>query len=1464
MKKSFIKISGIILLVLLTNLTIQASTGANAPVVIISGASTVTQNDVEVYTATPGRLVTIFSGTWTVTGGTIQSQSTTSATILWNTSGPQTVTHTSSTSLGAYVAIYGVTVSAGSTPNAPSNPTIQSQGCFSAILQSTGSAPSGETWYWQGTNSSGTSTANNETSTYSATSTGTYYIRARNNSSGTWSASSGSVGLTLGTIGGTLWYADTDNDGLGDPNVTITSCTQPSGYVANNSDQCPTSYGPAANNGCPWGTVLSDENYIYTIIPQKEATNMSELVSSDSVIRNITYFDGLGRAKQSIAIKQSATSKDIITHIEYNGLGQLEKTYLPYVPTSSGSDGLYRTSALDSTNSFYNVAKYDNTLNPYSQKTVEASPLGRVFEQTAPGNDWKIGTTFLPKGYSDGHTIKLEYDTNIASEVKQYSVSLSFANNTYTPTLVDDGYFSINVLAKTILKDENWTNTQTHIKDHTTEEFKNKQGQVVLKRTYNNSVAHNTYYVYDSYGNLTYVLPPKVVTSDGVSTSELSELTYQYIYDNKNRLVEKKIPGKGWEYIVYDKLDRPILTQDVNQRNHENSNNQPEAQWLFIKYDQLGRSAYKGLMTQNISRTSLQVNATATSSQYVSRQGLNTIAGATIYYDNTAFPTANITELYTINYYDDYGFDLAGSVQPASVGVIYGKTLTSNVKGLATGSKVRVLGTIDWITTISYYDDKARPIYIYSFNAFLNTTDLIESKLDFVGKVKETTTTHTNTNSTLATFSIIDKFAYDHAGRLLSQKQTTGTHVEEVIVANTYDELGQLTSKKVGGTNAQSGLQTVDYTYNVRGWLTNINDVSNIGTDLFAFNLKYNDISITSKKLFNGNISQTNWKTATINNTGNTVSNQYTYEYDALNRVTSGIDDTDHYNLTSVSYDKNGNILNLQRKGHTTVAATAFNTIDNLSYYYNGNQLHSVTDSSGYITGFNDGNSSDSTYSNGGGNDDFNYDDNGNMIKDANKGITSILYNHLNLPTDVTINGQHILYTYDATGVKLRKVVSGNTTDYAGNYIYKNNILQFFNHGEGYVQNNSGTFSYVYQYKDHLGNVRLSYSDKNGNGSILVSSDLNTNELVEESNYYPFGLKHKGYNTITNGGNATAQKYLFGGKELQDDVVGGSSLDWYDITARNYDPALGRWMNIDPLAEQMRRHSPYNYAFDNPIFFIDPDGMKPVGGIGGALMTGGSISQEDVIFSSFGSRNISASRSTRNKGPGDETGSTGGKKPEQPNCCSGTGADNDRILLDVVNISGKTNNRSGYEPTQADFDMLNWFKKNVPSLYYSINNNYKNGDYHKLSEKGKYAGFSPGWDAGWNGMDPNGTANFLMNFSAVAIGAPMLFGTLSGVSAFGSIGVSGSKLAKVYYYSDYQMLNAYFSFNSWAGGTISASMTLSARYSNQLGNFLTGSRGVFQYTRVYNSNFQIDASAIIINYFYNKLSKAPTLDAPFK
>ncbi|WP_303315527.1 DUF6443 domain-containing protein [Flavivirga abyssicola] len=1090
------------------------------------------------------------------------------------------------------------------TTGVPNAPTITNN-CGNTVLTK-GSAPSGVTWYWQ-SSSSGTSTSNSGTS-ITRTSGTVYYLRARNNSSLCWSpARTINYTITLPTT----WYADADNDGYGNASVSTSSCSMPTNYVANssdyddanvnitniapqnfyqdsdgdgfgdptvsvfysvapngyvtdNSDQCPASFGTAANSGCPLETVLSNENYIYNITPRIATTSSSTLTNSNK-IETVTYFDGLGRPMQNIAIRTGGNNEDVITHIDYDAFGRQNKDYLPHALTVN--NGLYKTDALTTTNNFYNTAKYENTTNPYSEKHLENSPLNRVLEQGAPGNDW-----LLNKTSDTDHTIKFEYATNTANEVKIFEVNLSLANNTYTPTLTGGiNYYVAGTLFKTVTKDENWTSGN----NHSTKEFKDKQGRVVLKRTYNDNIAHDTYYVYDTYGNLTYVLPPKAEPHTTLpDATELAELCYQYKYDDKNRLVEKKIPGKGWESIIYNKLDQPILTQDANL----NTQNK----WLFTKYDVFGRVAYTGLMSSSSNRVTLQNLANNTSTQYVTKSASpTTVSGTTLHYSNdgSVYPTTGISEIHTINYYDNYAFNGFSNL-PGSSG---GQNIINNdntnpllTKGLTTCSKVRVLGEDDWITTITGYDAKGRPIYVKSENDYLGTTDIIENALDFLGAINKTVASHTKGTTNIVTE---DLFTYDHRGRLKKQTQElNNTNILEVITENNYDELGQLTNKGVGGKTTQGRLQNIDYTYNIRGWLKQINDPTALGTDLFGFKINYNTVDHGGTTLFNGNIAETEWKTA---NTDNSLK-WYTYTYDALNRITSAINTTNtDYNLNSVAYDKNGNITSLERRGHTNSGATAFDVMDNLVYTYlnNSNKLIKVLDNGNGTYGFKDGSNTTTEYT---------YDANGNMLTDANKGIsTNITYNHLNLPTQVALGGGNISYIYDATGVKLKKVVStGATTEYAGNYVYENGSLKFFNHPEGYVRtelvSGSVQYGYVYQYKDHLGNVRLSYSDTDGNGSVTSS------KILEENNYYPFGLKHKGYNNVING---TDHKYGFGGKEEQDEL----GLGWIDITARNYNPELGRWMNIDPLAEKMRRHSPYNYAFDNPIYFIDYDGMMPSG-----------------------------------------------------------------------------------------------------------------------------------------------------------------------------------------------------------------------------------------------------------------------------
>ena len=931
-------------------------------------------------------------------------------------------------------------------------------------------------------------------------------------------------------------------------------------------------------------------------------------VGAGSNYTTTTYYDGLGRPVQQVQQNLSPVDdKNIVTHIEYNkNIGQT-KTYLPFTTTGKTVAGrtTYHSNFADNaqgqTVAYYNTTKYGNTTNPYSQELREASPRGRVLETAAPGADWAMDNP-------EKHTLRYQYAYNTANEVKQFSISSTWSASAgvYTSSIAEAGFYVASSLNKTVLKNENWKAADGN--NNTTEEFKRTDGKVVLKRAYNNGAAHDTYYLYDFYGNLACVLPP--LANGSIAGNNLSELCYQYRYDERNRLAEKKLPGKEWEYIVYDKADRMVMTGPVLSPFGDGARG-----WLYTKYDVMDRVVYTGYYNghepSQANRKAIKdiVYGQATANE-VKTAGNGTIDGVTVRYSNNTFPTSSV-HLLTVNYYDNYDYPNA----PASFTAIEGATPVTGVKGLVTGNWVRVVTTpYERKASVSHtlYNARYQPLRNFTQNHLGGYTQT-DSQLTFRGLPTKTITKHKRT-AAASEITVTDTYTYDNRERLTQHIQQTGSSPEALIAQHTYDELGVLESKKVGGlATAANPLQTVDYKYNVRGWLTDINNLYARNSQLFSYRIKYNDIFTgdTSQPQYNGNISSIVWKTLVDN-----VAKGYGYDYDHLNRLiyashlkesirTIGNITFSRYNrdgqfAENLTYDKNGNIQTLKRYGKEEAGQPI--DMDELSYTYQGNLLMSVTDATNSPDGFYDGNTTGNDYS---------YDTFGNLKTDKNKNITAIAYNHLNLPTMITFAGGTINYTYDAAGTRIMKTVtpaggSTQTTDYLGGFQYLNNVLQFFPHPEGYVKHENNTYLYVYQYKDHLGNVRLSYADCNGDGRVTPT------EIIEENNYYPFGLLHQGYNDIAGScGNEQAQQYKYNGKELEQSF----GLNIYEMDLRQYDPATGRWTVMDPIVHH--EYSPYSAFDNNPVYWSDPSGADATTYMLNGNLVGATFTGQDAIDAFF-------------------------------------------------------------------------------------------------------------------------------------------------------------------------------------------------------------------------------------------------------
>lgn len=886
------------------------------------------------------------------------------------------------------------------------------------------------------------------------------------------------------------------------------------------------------------------KNSIRTWLPDEP---VSSVYAATKHRQQTDYFDGLGRPYQSVTKRGHADGADIVQQHVYDQFGRESRQYLPHIIQAGSANGEFDYLPKMRIEQFYPLSQGDQ---PFSLTQYDNSPLNRTVKQMAPGRSWvgsNRGSTFSYSSNQDrfyGGTGINPTNILVKSSFPRFSVASS-------GDLQYDGNYADGVLHITTITDED---------GNVSEECKDKQGRLILKRSLGKKASGLIYpgsapasifpvnylytiYVYDDMDRLRYVLPPgttvpqlSVSSAPGgggtnntytyswsvPTATQQKQLCYTYLYDAKGRVIEKRIPGKSAEYMVYDKRDRIVLSQDGNLRQ--------QGKWVFVFYDVHNRPTTNGLLTSAEDRLTLQnqvSNGTVGGGGSMSHWSYFVNNYEEQYSENYPVAVTNGSIL-SYTYYDNYdrlpGFSFDANKlpdPPTGNNAIVPSTYSNNVKGMVTGTKLRVLDPDDpngnqWITTVNYYDTKGRPIQS-QHNNLKGGTETNSNLYYFQGMPYEAAIYHQNPDALKLPGAIaaltdikLDKKYKRNLGQggndlvwNLQQSINDGTPYN--IAYYDYNHLGQPVIKQYTVANV---LQQ----YNIRGWLNHIQARNPVDQDKIYFNetLHYDDGF--ASKLYNGNIAGITW--SYYNEDNNAQKHAYGYTYDQLNRLThaeyrnnivsasSWVKNNYDYTNSNIGYDDRGNILTMNHRGNI---AGVPGDMDILSYTYapNSNKLVKVSDAVAAATtsalpDFKD---------NANLAEEYTYDDNGNLLTDANKDITSITYNYLNKPEKITVNGKGtITYVYDAAGNRLQKRIFDQQTavqevwDYMGNFVYKDDLLQYILNEEGRCRPQvttgamAGQTKFVYDYfiKDHLGNVRSTIEAEPSSQQYLARHEIAT------------------------------------------------------------------------------------------------------------------------------------------------------------------------------------------------------------------------------------------------------------------------------------------------------------------------------------------------------------------------------------
>ncbi len=775
----------------------------------------------------------------------------------------------------------------------------------------------------------------------------------------------------------------------------------------------------------------------------------------NEVKQTYQYSDGWGRLIQSVlkerSLPEGGTNSDLVVASYYDEFGREQLSYLPFAANNTGGntslrDGNFKLNPFQQQVTF-NQSMYPGESYFYTSSTYDGTPLNRIVNMKLPGNKWNTDVNY--KGVST------DYDFNKGIEnVRIWNIDFTPGSLPVSVNSVS-GYYGDGKLVKNITKDD---------RDKMIVEYKDLNGNVILKKVQEKEAGAGldlnghagwlcTYYVYDDFNRLRYIITPKAValldplTNGGAAAwvidADINKgLCFYNEYDERGRLIIKHSPDGGEVFFIYDNRDRLVFSQDENQRTRL-VNGTLSPQWSFSLYDDQDRNIVAGLVDNNNTRsyiaaqvnslsglnTTIALSTGASNEQIEAYMPVNAVAGnsgivvnSVIYYDEYqtgSKPFETITNT-------DFAATSNLNIEPLSK--------TARTLGMQTGSKIRVLDDKYFTSSVTddafliattYYDDKGRVLQTLREN-IRKGTDVSSVQYDWSGKPLSSNSKHRADNSSFASAAAnlfnncitIGKTEYDELGRAskiyklftLSSADISNTAKYKLLSEVSYDELGRIKTKKIGtkpGSTTEP-MEIQDLTYNVQGWLTGINKDYAMALGTAAANQWYRKFGLCLgydnadgkfvKAQYNGNITGTMWRSQ-----GDNIPRKYDYDYDNINRFTSAaFTQIDNYGFFGAP---------------TTYTNTTFNLSASVSGYdLNGNLFGMIQ--SGMIPGITGGvqidnlsysyftksnklkNISDvaatsrsgvsGDFKDGGFTDEYNYDGNGNLLMDKNKSITDV------------------------------------------------------------------------------------------------------------------------------------------------------------------------------------------------------------------------------------------------------------------------------------------------------------------------------------------------------------------------------------------------------------------------------------------------------------------------------------------